>query len=190
MLHAMKKIFIFCTLLLATLTSCNKTTTYSRQLDAEKQLIKSFIARNNINILTAWPDSNYVWAENDYLQVPNEDYYYFHVVSRGDVQSDTIESADQIIFRFRKYTLNQYADTISYWSTMDGANPVTFSLSNYATSEWTTLCACEGVVKALKFMNHKNAEAKIICPSKMGIETDGYSVTPYGYDLKIKGIKK
>ena len=184
-----KHIFLFA-IIIAALASCNKTTTYSRQLDAEKQLIKDFIARNNINVLTAWPDSDYVWAENDYLQVPNEDYFYFHLVNRGDMQADTIGNTDEVIFRFRKYTLEQYADTISYWSTMDGANPVTMSISNYATSEWTSMCACEGVVKALKFMNRKNAEAKIICPSKMGIETDSYTVTPYGYDLKIKGIKK
>ena len=92
--------------------------------------------------------------------------------------------------RVRKYTLTAYADTISYWTTMDGSNPVSFALNNYSTSEWTGLCACEGVAVALKHMKYKNAEAKIICPSKLGIATDGNTVTPYGYDLKIKGIKK
>ena len=170
--------------------SCTNTTTYSRQLDAEKELIKDFISRNNINVLTAWPDSDYVWGEKDYIQVPDEDYFYYHLVDAGDVESDTISYTDEVIFRFRKYTLNVYADTISYWTTMDGAEPASFSISGYSTSEWASVCACSGVAKALKFMNHKNAEAKIICPSKMGVSNDENSVTPYCYDLKIKGVKK
>ncbi len=186
----MKTKLIILTCAVLAFASCTDTTTYSRQLDAEKQLIKEYINRNELNILTAWPDSSYVWNEKDYLQVPDEDYFYYHLVDAGDTESDTISYTDDVIFRFRKYSLNVYADTISYWSTMDGAEPVSFSVSSYASSEWTSICACSGVAKALKFMNHKNAEAKIICPSKMGIADDENSVTPYCYDLKIKGVKK
>lgn len=186
----MKRLVLILTATVGLFVSCKNTTTYSRQLDAEKQLIKEYIERNQLNILTAWPDSDYVWSEKDYLQVPGTDYYYYHLVDKGDLSSDTVSNKDEVIFRFRKYTLDAYADTISYWSTMDGAEPASFSISNYSTSSWTNTCACQGVAKALKYMNHKNAEAKIICPSKMGIDTDGYSVTPYCYDLKIKGIKK
>ena len=180
--------FIIC--LLCLLASCNNTTTYSRQLDAEKKLIKDYIARNELNILTKWPESGYVWGEKDYALIPGYDNLYFHLVDSGDVTSDTLSYSDEIIFRFRKYTLNAYADTISYWSTLDGSEPVSFSLSNYSTSAWTSTCACVGVAKALEYMKYKNSESKIICPSKLGVLTDGNSVTPYGYDIKIKGIKK
>lgn len=186
----MKRRIIYLIAALCLLASCNNSNTYSKQLDAEKKLIKDYIERNQLNILTKWPEKGYVWGEKDYLQVPGYDYFYFHLVDSGTVTADTIGKQDEIVFRFRKYTLTQYADTINYWSTLDGSDPASFSLENYSVSDWTGTCACIGVAKALQYMKYKDSESKIICPSKLGITNDGNSVTPYGYDLKIKGIKK
>lgn len=180
-------IVFFCGLVML---GCRNSNTYSKQLEAEKQLINNYIERNGLNILGSFPDSTYVWGEKDYALIPGYDNLYYHEVSKGDTATAALSRTDEIILRFRKYTLDVQADTINYWTTMDGPNPVAFSIASYSTSNWTDLCACQGVAAALARMKRKNAEAKIICPSKLGTTSDMSYVTPYCYDLKIKGIKK
>ena len=47
--------------------------------------------------------------------------------------------------------------------------------------------ACTGWHAAVKFMKYTDAEAKIINPSKLGFSSaEGTTVTPYGYEMKIK----
>ncbi len=164
--------------LVAVLGSCNGSSqVYGNQLQAEKKLIADYIKRNNINIIKVEP-INEEWGENDYLEI--DDYLYFHLVNAGDIDGEPLAYRDYISLRYRKYTLNEYADTISAWTTNDAPSPIEFQIGI------TSSATCEAWLQAVGYMKYNNAECKIICPSKLGFTDDANSVTPYGYDLKIK----
>lgn len=163
---------------IALLCSCNNSSqVYGNQLKAEKKLIADYIKRNNINVIKSEPIDE-PWGENDYLEI--DDYLYFHLVSQGETDSEPLKYLDYIALRYRKYTLNEYADTISVWNTNDSPSPVEFQIGVSSSS------TCEAWLQAIGYMKYNNAECKIICPSKLGFTEDATSVTPYGYDIKIK----
>ena len=179
----MKRILpILTALLLTVLTACdNSDSIYSNLLQKEKNLINAYVKRNGINILKETPET---WGANDYLEL--DDYLYYHPVQQGDTASEAVTSGDIVLIRYRKYTLNEEADTLSYWTTNDSAEPVEFT---YGSTVSNSSVMCSGWLMAIQKMKYSNAECKLICPSKMGMKADGTSVTPYGYDLKIV-IKK
>ena len=97
------------------LIGCNNNT-YSDDLKEEQKLIENFIQRQGIQVVTEEPSE---WADNVYWKLPDYDNYYFHLVQRGDTTSAELEAKDKVLLRYRQYTLDAYADTISYWPTLD-----------------------------------------------------------------------
>ena len=62
----MKKIvFLLLAGLALTMVGC-KSNTYSSLRKKEKKLIKNYISRKGLNILTTEPAESYVWDEKDY----------------------------------------------------------------------------------------------------------------------------
>ena len=177
----MKKCFIYIAVLAAVvtgmMTSCSSNT-YARQLSAEKDLIEEYIERNGINVVYTEPE---VWGEKDYLKVEGFDNLYFHLVERGTTDTVEVKAADRVLVRYKKYTLETYSDTISYWDTDDGGYPITFT---YADTYDTR--ACTAWHAAITQMKYSGSTCKIICPSKLGFDSDKNSVTPYGYTLTFK----
>ena len=178
-------------MLVVVLSSCNQT--YSNQRRAEDRLIGNYISRNELNIFYEEPAADYVWAEKDYLKVPGYDNFYFHLIERGDsVRYDTLSSGrvdtvdlkivanDLIVVRYKQFELTEYADTMSYWTTLDQAYPYEFHYLN------TSDCEAVGWHLAVKYMKYPNSQCQIIQPSKLGFDVDQNSVTPYGYIMKIK----
>lgn len=155
--------------------SCTKTSTsYANELKAEKKLINQYIERNGITIIYEEPEYGQ-WKENEYLELA--DYCYFNLTKMGDTTTNEITTTDQFNLRYRMYTLEQDADTISAWNTNESAYPSQYNLSSlYSTSQ--------GLYSAVKKMKYTGAEGKLICPSKLG--TNASVVTPYGYDLKLQ----
>ena len=179
----MKHSYVYILLIFATIISgCNRNV-YSEELKAEKQLIDNFIARQGIIVVDKEPTSIEEWGEKVYWKVPDYDNFYFHLVEPGDTASAELEAKETILLRFMRYTLDEYADTLSMWGTLESAKPITFQYM--VASDM----ACTGWQVALKYMKYHNSQCKIICPSKLGFSEENSSVTPYGYDLKIK-IKK
>lgn len=155
---------------------CNDNT-YSDDLKEEKKQIENFIKRQGITITNEEPTE---WKTNLYWQVPDYDDFYFHLVSPGDTTSAEIETKDIVLLRYRQYTLDAYADTVSCWTTLDTPYPVELQYmvsSNASCTAWQL---------ALKYMKYSGAECKIICPSKLGFIEQNSSVIPYGYDMKIQ----
>ena len=163
---------------------------YSADLKAEKKLIADYIAREGINVIYELPADDAVWGEKDYYQVNGYDYLYFHLTHRGTpfhineagdtVRTDSILATETVVMRYKKYTLTLNADTADYWTTLNSAYPLEFIyLTDYtnAPKAWHV---------AVGLMKYSDSECKIICPSKLGFTEDGNSVTPYGYDLKMK----
>lgn len=171
----MKKAIYICFMLLAFI-GCKKNS-YSDLLKAEEKLIKNYISRNNITVVTTEPDE---WKENVYWQIPDAgvDNFYFHLVNAGDTSSAPVDSYSTVFIRFKRYGLNEYPDTLYNWTTLDSAEPIN-------TTEYT----CSGWQIAINYMKYNGAQCKIICPSKLGFSEEKKSVTPYGYHLKITNIK-
>ena len=158
------------------LIGCNNNT-YSDDLKEEQQLIENFIQRQGIQVVTEEPTE---WGDNVYWKLPDYDNYYFHLVQQGDTASAELEAKDKVLLRYRQYTLDAYADTISYWTTLDSPNPV--ELQYMVSSQ----ASCTGWQLALQYMKYSGAECKIICPSKLGFTDQNSNVIPYGYDMKIQ----
>jgi hypothetical protein len=173
------KHLVYILFLLVVASSCNSNT-YSKELKKEQKLIDNYISRNKIQVVTEEPQ---VWYDNLYWQVPDYDYFYFHLVTSGDTASAEVKQGKDVLIRFKRYTLEEYADTLYNWTTADSPDPI--KLQYLIDSEYS----CVGWQLAIKYMKHKGAECKIICPSKLGFDEEKTSVTPYGYDLKITNIK-
>lgn len=172
----MKKIAYVC-LLLMIVAGCKNNNVYKDLLKEEEKLIESFIKRNNIVVVDEQPE---VWDENVYWKVPDHDDFYFHLVAQGDTAQPEVQSNDVVLLRLKQYGLDAYTDTIYCWTTLDSPEPV--KLQYMVASD----NSCTGWQLAIKYMKYTGAECKIICPSKLGFEEANSSVTPYGYDLKIK----
>ncbi len=178
----MKRLIYFLLLSISTsffFSSCSNTKTYAELLNDESMLIKAFIKRNNIRVLSTFPkDSD--WKANDYVLTASG--LYFHLVTPGDsITSDTLQLKDVVVPRFKQYTLDAVSDTISNWSTIDYPYPSTFVYGDY-----TSTSSCSGFQEAVSYMKRNDSEAKLIIPSKLGFSTYLSSVTPLGYDLKIR----
>lgn len=176
----MKKIVIII-LAVAALCSCenkSKNNTYANDLKKEKALINEYIKREGIRILDEEPE---VWGEKDFLTIEGYDYLYYHLSRQGDTTSAEVKNGDKIILRYRQYSMDVYADTISYWTTDDGGYPVEFLYMNTSDTK-----ACTAWHLAIKQMKYSGSECRIICPSKLGFTNDDYLVIPYVYDLSFK----
>jgi hypothetical protein len=175
-----KNNIIFCLLAGMALigTACNSNT-YSGLRDQEDRKIENYIRRQNLNITKDEPDKNLVWPEKLYYKVPNYDNFYFHLIDHGDTTVSVI-SNDVIVARYKKFGLEEFADTLSYWTTLDQAYPMEFHYGN------TTECESVAWHMAVQLMKHPDAQCEIIVPSKLGFSDDQSSVTPYVYILKIK----
>lgn len=185
----MKKL-IYIPLLLLLFSACdtNSSSSYSSLLSEEKETIANFIKRNNINVLQEMPADGH-WGENDYYEVEGYDNLYFHLVEKGDtiqvignetIEIEPIKATEMVVMRYRQYTLTQYSDTASFWNTLDSTYPTEF---RYLT-DYTTASTAWHV--AVSLMKYSGSECKIICPSKLGLSAEQSSVTPYGYDLRMK----
>ena len=171
-------------------TSCNSNT-YSRLRDKEDKLIKNYLSRNNINVLTEEPDEDYVWGEKDYYKVSGYDDLYFHLRKQGDT-TYTVKVNDVIVARYKKFELTEDPDTVSYWTTLDQAHPYEFyyGITSGTSDGYTSICESIGWHEAVRLMKHPRAECEVIVPSKQGFSDDETSVTPYVYIIRIVQIKQ
>ena len=187
----MKRIsYLFFLIFLASIfaSSCSSSKTYSQQLDDEKSLIDGFIKRNNIKVVSTFPtDTPWVTKGKDiYVLTPSG--LYFHMINPGDslkskdVLGVTVQVKNTVVPRFKQYSLGIVSDTISNWSTMNYEYTSDFVYGDPTQS-------CKAFQEAVSYMLRNNSEAKLIVPSHIGFNSNMVSVTPLGYDLKIKFLK-
>ncbi|MDP4238777.1 MAG: DUF4827 family protein [Bacteroidota bacterium] len=168
-------------------SSCSSTKTYAELLNEEKSLIDGFIKRNNILVVSTFPTDT-PWVKNGkevYVLIPSSG-LYFHLVNPGDsslskTNADTLVLKNKVVPRYKQYTLGVPSDTISNWNTVDFPYP-----TDFIYGDMTSTGSCTGFQEAVSYMKRNNSEAKLIVPSKIGFNADMMSVTPRGYDLKIK----
>lgn len=173
-----KNIFLLLAGVAFILAGCNGNT-YSDLRKKEDKLIANYISRNNLVILTEEPDSAHVWAEKEYYKVRGYDNFYYHQILKGDTAQEIVTN-DVIVPRYKKFSLEENADTLSYWTTLDQAYPLEFHYGN--TSELDIIAWH----LAIKQMKYAESQCEIIVPSKLGSSNDQTTVTPYVYILSIK----
>ena len=169
--------------------------TYSYLRDQEDKLIANYISRNGFVVLKEEPDVNHVWTEKEYykMNVPNYGDFYFHLISRGDsvridsvspTRIDTVDTEilfnDLIVVRYKRFGLEENADTLSNWSTLDQGYPVEFHYGNMSQ------CESAAWQSAISLMKYPESQCQIIVPSKLGFSAEQQTVTPYAYIMKIK----
>ena len=167
--------------------SCNDQETYAEQLKKEKELISSYVKRNHIEVIPVASSSDAAW--NEYQYIKPEGNMYFNLLKAG-TGTDSIESGDTALIRFKSYTLGENPDSILNWTTIHYANIPEFTYGNTAE-------ACRAWHIAISYMKKAGAEAKIIVPSKMGFTSqtanpywgvmdDESTTTPRVYILKLQ----
>ena len=173
----MRKTFIiplFAFLIIFTTTSCDEDTVkYADQLKAQEKLIKEFINREGITVLTAFPADS-VFQSNEYVLTASG--LYFNLVEKGS--GDTIRIGDEVNIRYKQKTLDENAITEEYWTTQDTPYPTTllYGIDNECLA-WT---------EAISYMKRSGALCKIIVPSSLGFAVAQNNVTPYFFELTIR----
>lgn len=164
----------------AFMASCDDNQTYAEQLDAEKALIQDFIDRQGIIVVSTMP-TKFPWDNNVYYKTKSG--LYFRLENQGDINSaDSLESNDLVVARYLQYTLDVKADTLENNNTIQFPFPSEFNYLDYSQ-------ACAGWHEAVGLMKRNNAEAKVIIYSKLGFSNYLNSVTPIGYNMKIRIMK-
>lgn len=165
------------------IASCTGTS-YSKLRKEERQLINDYISRNGYEITHELPpDSVFLQNKNLYYCMYNANYgddLYYRLEKLGDTTSAAVKPSQRVNMRYMEYKLTIPSDTISNWTTLNGANPVEFLyLTDYTSAPvaWHL---------AVSLMQYSGSECKIICPSKLNNVSAQYSVTPYGYTLQLK----
>ncbi len=172
-------ITLLLTALMVLLAACTKGT-YADELKAEKKIIKNFISRKGIKVLSSMPKDS-VFAENEFYKTSDE--LYFRLDKKGTGQ-DTITPGARVNLRYKKYDLSENPDTISYWTTAEVPYPIEFY---YLTSTENTCLAWH---YAVGMMRQSGSEATIIVPAALGFSSDQSPLTPYVYKIKIKFNKQ
>lgn len=176
----MKKLLLFpllAIIAMITIHSCSSGVSYADQLDAEKALIKSYISREKINVMSSFP-SNKKWGEKDFVKTSSG--LYFHLLDSGKVNEIELDTNDVVIPRYYEYTLDNPCDTtIRNWTTEDYPYPATFVFGKSTGS-------CAAFREAVSYMKYLDSEALIIVPYKIGFYSTASDVIPYVYHVKIK----
>ena len=167
---------LFTLFALLALISCESSTSYSKELEAEEKLIEAWLERNNITLLDQFPDDS-LFAENEMYHYTDGIYYQLLEKGTGEDMVD----GDVIILRYRSSTLDVNPIVEDYWTTEDRPYPNEIVYGSTTNS-------CDGWDKAFELMKKHGAHARIIVPSKLGF--DDSVVVPYLYEMKIKVLPK
>jgi Domain of unknown function (DUF4827) len=160
------------------ITSCSNNTTYADELKTEQSLIKNYIKREHINVLSKMPAT---WAPNNNDYVLTESGLYFHLDSVGD-PTVAVEAGNTVIPRYIQYTLGEPADTIRKRTTFEFPYPTTFVYGDNSNLD----ISCTAFQEAVSYMKNNNSYAKLIVHSKIGFKENWTPATPIAYELKIQ----
>jgi FKBP-type peptidyl-prolyl cis-trans isomerase len=186
----MKKTLSIIFLFTALLSSCEKSSNYSAQIEQERKKIKEYIENNGITVIYNFSDNiakdsvcNFETPSNTYYSL-GEDSIYFRILSVGQKKSK-VKPYDRVQIRYIGSTLDG-TNVESYWGTMDLPYPIELIFGNIPTSSTLTNSNCAGWQSAIGMMKYSETIAEIIVPSKLGTYTNYNSVTPYHYKLMFR----
>ncbi len=176
-----KSIFILSTILII-FSGCNDRVSYSELQDREKDKIRDYLDRNDIEVVKVMPKEA-EWKENIYYK--SESGLYFHLVSVGDatmqIKNNSIVSVRFILTKIdEKNTL-----LIRHWDPQDFLIPEEIKITDLSYNPNFGI----GIQEALKYMKNYKSEAIVILESALNTNHYKNTVTPVKYRLKITAIK-
>lgn len=172
------------------LVSCESSSNYSVKIEAQKQMIRDYIAANNIEILREYPEDS-IFAPNQYLW-EHDDSILFRLDHRG--VGDPIEIGDRVNVRWVQYSL-ETGDSVSYWTTIDMPYPLELvynpELTQYNIDRQNRSNSdCIGWQSAMRLMGRSEAIADIIVPSPIGLKDAFNAIKAYRYKFTFKKVTK
>lgn len=139
----MKKIILFATSIICIMTiisSCKDNETYADKLNKETKAIEKFISKNDITVLTSFPEDS-IFGDKEYFKDKNTG-VYFSIKDWGEgTINDTIKTGERAYLRYPK--LNKLLvsdDTISgntlheAWIEVTYGDESTYMISPSSTS--------------------------------------------------------
>lgn len=199
----MKKLsllFLVVSVLAALMQSCSDSKTYAEMLEDEKNAIKAFIAKHDINVISLEEfekDTVTDVSKNEYVFLPNG--VYLQIVNRGT--ADTLKYRDELLLRMTEYNIMCEIDDTAYPDTISNVDVATVvdsffydptSTSTTMTEGWFpyvysqfygTLNVPYGIVYSLRYVRDM-ARFNVIVPSKMGHGYAGQEVYPFFYEIR------
>ncbi|MCQ2338718.1 MAG: DUF4827 family protein [Paludibacteraceae bacterium] len=176
----MIKRLIYSSLILAVLClmmfSCTSSTSYSKELESEENLIKAWLKRNNIKILNEFPEDS-LFAEDEMYHFSEG--IYFQMLDTGS--GEPMQEGDIIILRYKSSTLDENPVVEDYMTTEDRPYPNEIVYGSMTNS-------CKGWNDAFKLMKRDGSVARIIVPSKLGF--NDAIVIPFWYELHIRVLPR
>ncbi|MCQ2343614.1 MAG: DUF4827 family protein [Paludibacteraceae bacterium] len=176
----MIKRLIYSSLIMAVLclmmVSCASSTSYSKELEAEENLIKAWIKRNHITILNEFPEDS-LFKENEMYHFSEGIYFQMLDTGRGE----PMQEGDIIVLRYKSSTLDENPIEESYMTTEDRNYPNEIIYGSLTNS-------CKGWNDAFSLMKRDSSMARIIVPSKLGF--NDAVVIPFWYELHIRVLPK
>ncbi|MBQ0007430.1 MAG: DUF4827 family protein [bacterium] len=159
-----------------TLVSCLSSTSYSKELEKEENLINAWIKRNGIKILDKFPEDS-LFAEDEMYHF--KDGIYFQLLEKG--KGDTLRNGDVIILRYKQSTLDKNPIVDDYMTVEDREHPNEIIYGSMTNS-------CKGWNEAFKLMKRDSSYARVIVPSKLGF--NDAVVIPFLYEMRIRILPK
>lgn len=177
--------FLSLVLLLMISSSCSDSKTYAELLEAEQNAINKYLSNQQV-IKTIPSDTIFITGENaPYYLI--EDGVYMQVIKPGD-QKDKIKKGELVYFRYVRTNLLRWAagsesegDAVGNMDS--GSSWMSFKYGSSSTPTYGL-----GIEDPLIYVG-RNAEVKLIIPSKVGFKEEINSVTPFLYRIKyIEGL--
>lgn len=172
LIHSLLMSIVLC----ITVTSCSSSTSYSKELEAEENLISAWISRNDITLLDDFPEDS-LFKENEMYHFSEGIYFQLLDTGRGE----PMEEGDVIVLRYIVSTLDEYPIVEDYMTTEDRPYPNEIIYGSLTNS-------CKGWNTAFEHMRRDSAYARIIVPSKLGF--NDAVVIPYLYEMRIRVLPK
>ena len=171
---------------LTLLTACNDNQSYADRLNAERNAVNAYLARQRVE-MTVPEDSVFEVGENaPFYRIDPDGNVYMQVLNAGDRKNDRAKNGEPIYFRYSRYNLETwYAD--GTWSVYSGneaamdAQSCSFNYADYSlpsSAQWGY-----GLQYPLLFLGVE-CEVNLIIKSQFGFTSELTYVTPFFYHVR------
>ncbi len=182
------KISIFCLLSVfaVSLSSCEKTKSYSELLKEEEHAVNWFLSQKNV-LLDIPENSDFIMGENaPFYKMDPDGYVYMQVITKGDM-NDRPAIGDRIYFRFMRQDLKTLYETGSaLWigNATDLNNSIGSTNIIYGNNVLTSTTQYgEGIQVPLKYFGY-DCEVNLVIKSPEGFTSDASQCVPYLYNIR------
>ena len=183
-------------LLLAGISSCSETQSYSELLTEEEHAVNWYLAQQKVETQIPADSVSFITGEDaPFYKLDEDGYVYMQVVSKGNMQ-DRVKSGDLVYFRYNRLNLKYLSlgedvswegNSADVWTPVyvddndNYMNSTRFIYENQylsSTTQWGT-----GIQMPLKFFGY-DCEVNLVLRSYYGFSEDQTTCLPYLINLR------